>query len=147
MEHTPRGKTGIRQALLVCLCLLRQINHLSVAWRPFLLQPSRRNAEPAPLFLKHLEVWTLHFSPLPAFENWPLPSLGLSSRVSSDSTKPLAHWGLRPRVGAGFFRSKQNLNALAPDGKRKWKYTPECICVTLGLQGWRCFQPHKGCPR
>lgn len=40
--------------------------------------------------------------PLPAFENWPLPSLGFRSRVSNDSTKPLAHWGLRPRGGLDF---------------------------------------------
>lgn len=40
--------------------------------------------------------------PLPAFENWPLPSLGFSRRVSSDSTKPSHIGGLRPRKGLEF---------------------------------------------
>ena len=101
-----------------------------------------------PPFLKHLEVWALHPSPLPAFENWPPPLLGIFTAVCSDSTKLLARWGLVGlRVGAGFFRSKQNLNALAPNGGRKWKYTPEqCTGVTLGLPGWWSSRPHRSCP-
>lgn len=60
----------------------------------------------------HCQLWKIGLSP-----PWELAA------ESAVAPQALAHWRLRLRAGAGFFRSKQNLNALAADGKRKWKCT------------------------
>lgn len=57
--------------------------------------------------------------------------------------------GLRPRVGAGFFKSKRNLNALTTDGKRKWKYIPLAIralrghCIGVACSHWRAVRANN----
>lgn len=66
--------------------IIMRMNHYYRSGRP-LCSPSGSALHLA-LSFKPLEIRTFNFLPLPAFENWPLPSMGFSRQVSSDSTKP-----------------------------------------------------------
>lgn len=51
VRHTQQdGEQEFGRRLPVCLCMLMKINHHSDKWRPFLLQPFRRNTAPDPFF-------------------------------------------------------------------------------------------------
>lgn len=93
-------------------------------------------------FLKHLN--TPFLAPA-SFWKLASPLLGISQPSQQWLYEAPCTLGVKAKGRAGFFRSKRNLNALTPDGKRKWKYTPERIQGPLGLLGQRCFQPHRAC--